>query len=140
MSALFYTAYVGGWILAIAYLLSLRSSLGGGRAVWTAQPKWRRTAVFVLTDLIFLGMISLIAAPFFATSLPWALSVFAGSSTFAVFFSGSLTSAMWKGQAAQGRSLGDVFFPAAPLVGFVSLACIGLAWSQVALRAGWIGR
>jgi hypothetical protein len=96
--------------------------------------------VFVLTDLIFLGMISLVAAPFFATSLPWALSVFAGSSTFAVFFSGSLTSAMWKGRASQGRSFDAVFLPAAPLVGLVSLACIGLAWSQVALRAGWIGR
>jgi hypothetical protein len=47
---------------------------------------------------------------------------------------------MWKGRTFQGRSFGAVFLPAAPFVGLVSLACIGLAWGEVALRAGWIGR
>jgi hypothetical protein len=118
----FYASYVAGWVLLIVYLLSLRSSLGREGQVWAAQPKWRRRALFLLTDLCFVAMISLLAAPFFASSMLWALSVSAGTSTFAAFFSGALTSALQNGWPFKQRHISSVFLPAAPLVG---LAAVG---------------
>ena len=139
MSWVFYASYVGGWTLLIVYLLSLRSSLRR-RDVWPAQPKWRRRALFVLTDLVLIGMVSLAAAPFVVASIPWALSVFAGSSTCAAFFSGSVTRAMQRGWPLRQEHISHVFLPAAPIVGIAALACVAQTWIEIALGKGWIAQ
>jgi hypothetical protein len=135
----FYGSYVGGWILLIGYLLSLRASLAQS-AVWPTQPIWRRRTLHVLTDLVFLGMLSLAAAPFLVASIPWAISVFAGSSAFGAFFSGSLATAMQRGWPAGQKHISQFFLPAAPLVGVAALACVAQTWVEVAVGKGWVGQ